>query len=157
MARRSWALLLLLALTVGIKQAFAGRPARPDDARLERDLVRVVAPSGYRLARVRNGIGGYALRRGACHAGLAPLDLAGSMLARQRGLMRGFDYRAEYFGESRVRALPAAHWIGHYAARTLARIGIDRPATPYVLLGWDKGCPAPARGFGGVRMHYRRG
>jgi hypothetical protein len=151
------ALLVLLAVSLGLKQALAGRPGVLDEARLRRDLAAAVAPTGYRLTRAPTSAAGYALEQGACRGRVAAIDLAAAIVPRERGIQQGFAMREERFGAARAGQVPASHWISHYTARTLARIGIDLAVTPYLMVGWDAGCPAPAPSFARVRTHYRKG
>ena len=158
---RKWLILAALLLpTLGIKLQYLSHNSVLDSARLQQDLAKAVAPAGFSLSRTNAPLERFdALTRtqsGTCHANIAIADYGSVNLDFLRGLHRqNFAHHSEFLGRASATKVPTSYIANHYIAHALAPLGIDFAVTPYVLMGWDAGCPAPAPGFGGVKLYYR--
>ena len=147
----------LLSLTLGLKYAVLARRSEPDIEALQSDIARMVAATGYRIERSRAPVVRFDAVRGRCRAIIAVALHDGSNLDFLRQLAATtFPHRGEFIGGQLAAKAPVSHLVAHYASRTLAMFGVDRPAEAYVLTGWDAACPAPSTNFAGLWVHYRR-
>jgi hypothetical protein len=149
-------LLLLLALTLGLKLALAGREVAADDARLVRDIVTGFQARGFQTTivdrRYQSDI--VVARRGSCLAAVRDGDDGATLDAefRQNAAWIG-PLRYVYGGAVTARAPRLLPTLTASGQLLLGRLGIAIVRRPVIAVAVRPACAIAADFFSDLRLH----